>query len=74
MSECYAATEGPVGGCGWRSVSGGRLVLQSASKLNIFLEVLGRREDGYHELDTVMVRTRFCDTLTLIPDFSGAVR
>ncbi|MFO0248701.1 MAG: 4-(cytidine 5'-diphospho)-2-C-methyl-D-erythritol kinase [Planctomyces sp.] len=74
MSECYEATGGPVGGCGWRSVSGGRLVLQSASKLNIFLEVLGRREDGYHELDTVMVRTRFCDTLTLIPDFSGAVR
>ncbi|MEY4188899.1 MAG: 4-diphosphocytidyl-2-C-methyl-D-erythritol kinase [Planctomycetota bacterium] len=74
MSECDATAGAVGGGCGWRAVSGERLVVQSASKLNIFLEVLGRREDGYHELDTVMVRTRFCDTLTLIPDFSGSVR
>ena len=41
--------------------------MQSPAKLNIFLEVCGKRPDGYHELDTVMVRTTFCDTLTVMP-------
>lgn len=40
------------------------IVLSSPAKLNIFLEVLGKRSDGYHELETVMVRTKFCDQLT----------
>jgi len=40
------------------------IVLSSPAKLNIFLEVLGKRPDGYHELETVMVRTQFCDQLT----------
>jgi 4-diphosphocytidyl-2-C-methyl-D-erythritol kinase len=40
------------------------LILSSPAKLNIFLEVLGKRSDGYHELETIMVRTRFCDQLT----------
>lgn len=73
MMGCDGELAGAAGGCGWRAGSGGRVVLQSASKLNIFLEVLGRRSDGFHELDTVMVRTQFCDTLTLIPNSSGAV-
>ncbi len=44
--------------------SGQPIVLSSPAKLNIFLEVLGKRPDGYHELETVMVRTKFCDQLT----------
>ncbi|MDA1230241.1 MAG: 4-(cytidine 5'-diphospho)-2-C-methyl-D-erythritol kinase [Planctomycetota bacterium] len=40
------------------------LTLSSPAKLNIFLEVLGKRSDGYHELETVMLRTSFCDQLT----------
>lgn len=36
-------------------------VLPSPAKLNLFLEVIGRRPDGFHELETVMVRTDFCD-------------
>lgn len=35
----------------------------SAAKLNLFLEVKGRREDGFHELETVMVRTSLCDRI-----------
>ncbi|MFM7868961.1 MAG: 4-(cytidine 5'-diphospho)-2-C-methyl-D-erythritol kinase [Planctomycetaceae bacterium] len=73
MTGCDGVSSGAPGGCGWRPDFAGRVVLQSASKLNIFLEVLGRRGDGFHELDTVMVRTQFCDTLTLIPNGSGVV-
>lgn len=34
------------------------------AKLNLFLEVLGRRSDGFHELATLMVPVRWFDSLT----------
>lgn len=34
-------------------------------KINLWLEVLGRREDGYHELSSLMLPIRLFDTLTL---------
>ena len=37
-----------------RPIAGGVEVFAPA-KLNLFLEVLGRRPDGYHEIETVMV-------------------
>ena len=37
--------------------------LLSPSKLNVFLEVHGKRDDGYHELETVMLRTSLCDVM-----------
>ena len=43
-----------------------RLVrLRCPAKLNLFLEVLGRRPDGYHELSTVMAPVALFDTLTV---------
>lgn len=33
------------------------------AKLNLFLELLGKRADGYHELQTVMVAIDRCDAL-----------
>lgn len=39
------------------------LELKAPAKINLFLEILGKRPDGYHELETVMLRTDFCDTL-----------
>lgn len=35
------------------------------AKLNLFLEILGKRPDGYHELSTVMAPVGLYDTLTL---------
>lgn len=35
------------------------------AKLNLFLELLGKREDGYHEIETVMVAIDLCDELTV---------
>ncbi len=34
---------------------------RAPAKLNLFLELLRRREDGYHEIDTVMVPIDWCD-------------
>jgi 4-diphosphocytidyl-2-C-methyl-D-erythritol kinase len=44
--------------------NGHDLRLEAPAKINVFLEVLGKRPDGYHELETVMLRTDFCDYLT----------
>src|SRR5262245_5684693 len=33
------------------------------AKLNFYLEVLGRRSDGFHELETLMVPVQLYDTL-----------
>jgi 4-diphosphocytidyl-2-C-methyl-D-erythritol kinase len=41
------------------------------SKLNVFLEVHARRPDGYHELETVMLRTSLRDQLTAVVNYSG---
>jgi len=45
----------------------GRVTAWAPAKLNLFLEVLGKRADGFHELDTVMVETDLCDRLVFEP-------
>ena len=42
---------------------GSELVVRSPAKINLFLEVTGKRNDGYHELDTVMARVSLSDVL-----------
>lgn len=42
-----------------------RLVLSAAGKVNLSLEVLGRRDDGYHEIATVMQAVDLSDRLVL---------
>src|SRR5437588_4283652 len=37
------------------------------AKVNIFLRVLRRREDGFHEIETVMAPITLCDSLEIEP-------
>ena len=36
-------------------------------KVNVSLRVLGKRPDGFHEVDTVMVPLDLCDVLEFSP-------
>lgn len=42
-----------------------RVTVFAPAKLNLFLEVLARRDDGYHNIETVMTAIDVCDTLSL---------
>jgi 4-diphosphocytidyl-2-C-methyl-D-erythritol kinase len=35
------------------------------AKLNLFLHIVGRRDDGYHELETLFQFINYCDTITI---------
>jgi len=41
--------------------------LAAPAKLNLRLSVTGRRSDGFHELDTVLVLLEFADAVTVSP-------
>jgi len=43
------------------------LVEKACAKINLTLRVLGRREDGYHELESLVAFAELGDTLTLQP-------
>ena len=45
--------------------SGGRVEVRARAKVNLALEVLGRRADGYHELRSVMWAIELADRVTL---------
>ncbi|MFN0262654.1 4-(cytidine 5'-diphospho)-2-C-methyl-D-erythritol kinase [Tepidamorphus sp. 3E244] len=45
----------------------GALRTRACAKVNLCLHVLGRREDGYHELESIVAFADAADTLTLFP-------
>jgi 4-diphosphocytidyl-2-C-methyl-D-erythritol kinase len=49
-----------------------RVMLPAFAKINLTLEVLGRRADGYHELASVMQTVALADTVALAPAPDGA--
>ncbi len=50
-----------------------RVEILAPAKVNLFFEVLFRRDDGYHEIETLMVPIGLFDSLTLEDDPSGQV-
>ena len=47
---------------------------QALAKLNLTLDVLGRREDGYHDMCMVMQSITLADTLTITPTTGEGIR
>ena len=47
------------------------VVVQTPAKLNLFFEVLAKRTDGYHEIETLMCPINLYDTLYFKEDPSG---
>lgn len=45
-----------------------RLILEAPAKINLSLDVIGRRADGYHLLSTVMQSLRMADRVSLTVD------
>lgn len=54
--------------------SGGWSVWPAPAKLNLFLRITGRREDGYHALQTVFRMLDWGDTIRLRPRADGQIR
>ncbi|QDU58977.1 4-(cytidine 5'-diphospho)-2-C-methyl-D-erythritol kinase [Aeoliella mucimassa] len=42
-------------------------VVHTSAKINLGLEVLGRLSDGYHQVETLLIPVRLCDTLVYSP-------
>ncbi|MCH5203734.1 MAG: 4-(cytidine 5'-diphospho)-2-C-methyl-D-erythritol kinase [Oscillospiraceae bacterium] len=41
------------------------ITLKAPAKLNLYLDITGKREDGYHLLETVMTSVDLCDKITI---------
>lgn len=52
---------------------GPRTLIDTPAKVNLSLEILGRRADGFHEIETLMVAVNVCDTLQFTPSADEAI-
>ncbi len=56
------------------ALAGAHLVLPAPAKLNLMLHILGRRPDGYHELQTLFQFLDYGDELGFSPRRDGEIR
>src|SRR6266571_4375152 len=50
------------------------VTVRAPAKVNLFLEVLAKRPDGYHDIATLMVAVTLYDTMQFKEDPTGHVR
>ncbi|HUE71100.1 MAG TPA: hypothetical protein VMP01_09450 [Pirellulaceae bacterium] len=50
------------------------VLVHTPAKINLFLEVLARRADGFHEIETLMGPVTMFDTLEFVPRHDGELR
>ena len=51
-----------------------RVEIQAPAKINLFLEVLAKRPDGYHEIETLMARVGLFDSLSFTSTENSDIR
>lgn len=54
--------------------SGRGLIVEAPAKLNLFFEVLDKRTDGYHEIETLMCPIDLYDTIYVEKESHGQIR
>jgi 4-diphosphocytidyl-2-C-methyl-D-erythritol kinase len=61
---------------GCRAEAGGVIIASRSApaKLNLTLEILGRRDDGYHELRSIVTTISLADELTVSPGAGFSIR
>ncbi len=50
-----------------------KITLKANAKLNLTLDIVGKRDDDYHLLESVMQSVSLCDTVTVKTDQSGEI-
>lgn len=50
------------------------ITLKAPAKVNLFLNVVGKREDGYHEIETIFQAITLFDTISLLDSTDGQIR
>ncbi len=68
IESCHGSTAKPGAG---QEVTGSLLHCQAWAKVNLTLHVTGRRENGYHDLDSLVVFAGIGDELTISPAAAG---
>jgi 4-diphosphocytidyl-2-C-methyl-D-erythritol kinase len=58
----------------WRGSVTSSIAWPAPAKLNLFLHILGRRPDGYHELQTCFQFVDLCDEITIKVRDDGQIR
>ena len=49
-------------------------IIHTPAKVNLFFEITGQRDDGFHEVETLMVPIGLYDTLRVYPNLDGQIR
>lgn len=47
---------------------------QAYAKINLYLDVMGKRPDGYHDIKSVMLQVSLCDTVSVTRDGGEGIR
>ncbi len=42
-----------------------KILIEAYAKINLFLEVKGKRDNGYHDIESIMMQIPLCDTVEL---------
>ncbi len=50
------------------------ITLKAHGKINLSLDITGRRKDGYHDISSVMQSVELCDIVTLDKNTTGEIR